>query len=90
MNFYFDMVSALAASYTKCKTACIDSNPDLKKAIQDAQQEDSQKTKYFDPMAGDSCLSDCRAQFYYIYKRTNKYLTEDHGLYIEAGEMNVL
>ena len=36
MNFYFDMVSSLGESYGKCKVACIESNPDLKKAIEDA------------------------------------------------------
>lgn len=44
-----------------------------------------QKTKYFDPMSSDPCLSQCRAQFYFVFKRVNKYLVEERGLYIEQS-----
>jgi len=46
-----------------------------------------QKTRYFDPMASDPCVSECRAQFYFIFKRTTRYFTDDKGFLVEsAGE----
>ena len=46
----------------------------------------AKKSKYFDPHQSDPCLSECRAQFYFVYKRINRYLVEDKGLYIEKSE----
>jgi len=61
-------------------------NPALAKELRDAVDETvkGQKTKYFDPMSSDPCLSECRSQFYFIYKRINKYLVEDRGFYAEG------
>ena len=85
LNLYFDSVSAIGQRYDNCKQLCLVNNATLAKEVEDSQQTTikGQKTKYFDPMSSDPCLSECRAQFYFVYRRVNKYLVEDRGLYIE-------
>ena len=48
------------------------------------EQKAGQRTRYFDPMTSDPCLSECRAQFYFIFKRMNSYFAEDLGFYVES------
>ena len=34
-------------------------------------------------MSSDPCLTECRTQFYFVYRRLNKYFADDYGFYIE-------
>jgi hypothetical protein len=92
LNLYFDTVSSLGNRYGSCKEKCLSSNPALAKELRDSADETvkGQKTKYFDPMSSDPCLSECRAQFYFVYKRINKYMVEDRGFYIEGCQTQPL
>lgn len=85
MNLYLDSVQALSKHYDICKIDCIAKNNVLKADIEDLKRErnESHKTRYFDPHSSDKCLSQCRAQFYFVFKRVNKYYLEDFGLYVE-------
>ena len=88
MNMYLDTVGSLTSKYAVCKEECLEKNSELKKELQDVAEEKKagQRTRYFDPMTSDPCLSQCRAQFYFIFKRTNQYFTDDHGFYIESAK----
>ena len=79
-------MASVGHRYRTCKENCLAANPGLAKEIRDATDETvkGQRTKYFDPMSSDPCLSECRSQFYFVYKRINKYLVEDRGFYIEG------
>ena len=72
MNLYLDSVSALTQRYAFCKKECLETNAELRKDLEDMQDEQKagQRTRYFDPMTSDPCLSGCRAQFYFVFKRT--------------------
>ena len=87
MNLYLDTVSSLTQRYVTCKQSCLDKNPDLVKELNDIADETKagQRTRYFDPMQSDACLSECRAQFYFVFKRINQYFTEENGFYIESS-----
>ena len=86
MNLYLDTISSLTQRYANCKKVCLDSNPELVKELQDMEDETKagQRTRYFDPMQSDACLSECRAQFYFVFKRVNQYFAEENGFYIES------
>ena len=47
------------------------------------EKEAGQSDRYFDPMASDPCLSECRAQFYFVFKKVNNYFVNDNGFYVE-------
>ena len=85
MNLYFDTTSHLGSLYGFCKDECLSNNKQLKKDVEEHADKDSKKSKYFDPMTGDPCLSQCRSQFYFMYKRMNNYFSEDKGFYIESA-----
>ena len=86
MNLYLDSVSALTARYAHCKEGCLEKNAELRKEIADMEDERKagQRTRYFDPMTSDPCMSGCRAQFYFVYRRLNNYFGEENGFYIES------
>ena len=88
MNLYLDSVSALTSRYAFCKHNCLDKNAELRKDLADMadEQKAGQRTRYFDPMTSDPCLSTCRAQFYFVYKRMNQYFTEENGFYLESAK----
>ena len=87
MNLYLDTVSSVNNRYAICKKSCLDSNDELRKEIADIEDEKKagQRTRYFDPMTSDSCLSECRAQFYFVFKRVNRYFGEENGFYVESA-----
>ena len=87
LNLYFDTVAALGQRYGACKESCLAKNPTLKKEIDEIldERKKGQRTRYFDPMNSDACLSECRAQFYFVFKRFNRYLEQDNGFYIESS-----
>lgn len=89
MNLYLDSVSALTQRYATCKASCIEENATLRQELADIEDEAKagQKTRYFDPMTSDPCLSQCRAQFYFIFKRVNQYFGEENGFYVESTAM---
>ena len=86
MNLYLDSVSALTARYSHCKATCLETNHELRKELADQEENKKagQRTKYFDPMTSDPCLSGCRAQFYYVFKRVNQYFEDESGFYLES------
>ena len=63
MNLYLDTVSALTSRYGLCKAKCLETNIELRKELadQETDREHGQRSKYFDPMTSDPCLSGCRA-----------------------------
>ena len=63
MNLYLDTVNALTSRYNHCKADCIAKNETLRKDLADIadEQKAGQRTRYFDPMTSDPCLSTCRA-----------------------------
>ena len=63
MNLYLDTVSSLTQRYADCKESCLAKNPEIRKELADMADETKagQRTRYFDPMTSDSCLSTCRA-----------------------------
>lgn len=85
LNLYFESVHALSQYYGLCKSDCLSKNDQLRKDVEDLSREKraGQKTKYFNPHSSDKCLSKCRSQFYFVFKRTNKYFFEDNGYYVE-------
>lgn len=88
MNLYLDSVSALTSRYAHCKSLCLEKNVELRKDLADMadEQKAGQRTRYFDPMTSDPCMSGCRAQFYFVFKRVNQYFTEESGFYIEQSK----
>ena len=87
MNLYLDTISALTQRYSLCKQDCLDQNSQLRQDLSDMEDDAKagQRTRYFDPMTSDPCLSQCRAQFYFLFKRINVYFGEDHGFYVESA-----
>ena len=65
--------------------ACLDKNETLREELRAVEDKDAKKSKYFDPMTADPCLSECRAQFYFVYKKLNRYFTTDKGFLIESS-----
>ena len=63
MNLYLDTISSLTQRYDTCKQICLNKSPELCKEIADMADEQTagQRTRYFDPMTSDPCMSGCRA-----------------------------
>ena len=89
LNVYFDTFSALASKYAHCKNKCLAKNPELVLELKqvDAEREAGSSARYFDPQNSDPCLSECRAQFYFIFRKTNEYYVKEKGLYIEQADV---
>lgn len=85
LNLYLDSVQQMGKQYGACKNDCLAANPRLVKELKDMNDETvkGQRTRYFDPLLTDPCVTECRGQFYFVLKRTTSYFVEDSGFLIE-------
>ena len=87
LNMYLDNVSGLGSRYGECKSKCLEKDPELAKDLQKRAENQNKSTEYYNPMYGSTCLSNCRNQFYFTFKRVTKYFSseEDRGFFLESS-----
>ena len=87
MNLYLDTFSVLKSKYGTCKQGCLQGNPRLIQELKEVEKERDagQSARYFDPQASDPCLTECRAQFYFVFRKVNEYYVKDRGFYVEQA-----
>jgi hypothetical protein len=87
LNKYIDSVQGLGKRYNHCKEHCLELDPDLAKELQRRIDNQGQSNEYFSPIYTNRCLTDCRSQFYFTFKRVSRYFGktgEDRGFYVES------
>ena len=90
LNKYLESVSALGTRYDSCKSACLAADPEMAKELQKRKENQTQSTEYFNPMYTNTCLTECRNQFYFTFKRVSRYFgSEGRGFYIESSLENL-
>ena len=81
MDMYFMQIEGLQRRYTVCKDQCLAKNKALREQLEAKQGDD--RSSYFDPMASDPCMKECRNIFYHVNRHMNRYFIEDKGFQIE-------
>ena len=84
LNLFLDSASGLGARYGACKRACLAKEPELERELR--RREEKKGNEYFSPMYTNPCLTQCRNNFYFTYKRIGKYFSseEDRGFMVES------
>ena len=90
LNKYLESVSALGTRYDACKNDCLAKDPEMASEILKRKENQTQSTEYFNPIYTNPCLTECRSQFYFTFKRLTKYFSiEGKGFYIESSLDNL-
>jgi hypothetical protein len=62
----------------------------MAKEQQKKKDNQTQSSEYFNPIYTNPCLTECRNQFYFSFKRVSKYFSsEGRGFYIESSLENL-
>jgi hypothetical protein len=86
LNLYLDSASGLGARYGVCKRDCLAKEPQLERELRRREEKQGASNEYYSPIYTNICLTACRNNFYFTYKRLGRYFSseEDRGFMVES------